>query len=288
MLERFLSTIWRPLGYGEVRAIDSREKKVAQAFFNLEDGYTAALNHIHELRDQGGTDIYFGVIPRMRRRGRSEDVLPATDVLWADLDDKTARGGKPELWARLARFRITPSIYIDSGHGYHAYWLLSDLVPFEEASLAMKAIAQDIGGDHTYDAARVLRVPGTLNYKQSDDVLPVRVVSFSERRYRWSDFATEAEREVRSTMVARAFMPDHPAAQVPDWLADLISNGAPKGARSEACFKVCLWLYRFGYDDAQIADVFRANPDGIGAKYHERKDGDRWLAVTLAAAKARA
>jgi hypothetical protein len=293
MIEQFLTAVWRPTGYGEIRVIDPRlpagdPAKVRQRFFDLsEGGLTTVVQHVTTVAEEGGRDIYFGVLPRMRRSGKNADVMPLTDVLWADLDAKHATGGKSGVWANVGRSPVSPSIIVDSGNGYHAYWLLRDLVPFEDASLAMKSIAKRIGGDHTYDAARVLRVPGTTNYKNGEDLHAVRVIAFNpKRRYRWADFEVDAEREQKA--VRREVRAPVDGGALPDWLEDLIAKGAPQGQRSEAAFKVCVWLLRFGYSDNDIFAVFEHNPAGIGAKYHERKDGERWLTVTIRSARERA
>jgi hypothetical protein len=290
VIEKFLATIWRPVGFGEIRAIDHRaaEGKVKQRFFNLsENGVTIAVDHVRALAEGGGIDVYFGVVPRMRAAGKKTDVMPFTDVLWADLDSKAS--SKSSVWGHLQSFAPAPSIVVDSGNGYHAYWLLRELVEGEEAELAMRTLARRIGGDHTHDVSRVLRVPGTTNYKNTEDLLAVRILQFNTRRYRWSDFEADAKREER--MVRKYDVPigrERGEAGTPGWLEELIRDGAPQGQRSEAAFKVCVWLARFGYSDGEIFSEFQNNPGGIGAKYHERRDGDRWLQVTINSARQRA
>ena len=71
--------------------------------------------------------------------------------------------------------------------------------------------------------------------------------------------------------------------KLPDWLQQIVKEGAPKGARSEAAFKACLWMIRYGWSEEAIREIFAAYPNGIGEKYAE--SGDRWLAVTLRAAR---
>lgn len=295
MIDRFLSAIWRPVGFGEIRVIDHRlpqgdRNKVKQRFFDLsEGGYSIVVPHVEALVAEGGVDIYFGVMPRVRPAGKAEDAVPLTDVLWADIDAKHNAGGKQGSWSLLTSYPVWPSIIVDSGRGYHAYWLLRELVPFEDAHLAMRAIAKAVQGDHTYDAARVLRIPGTTNYKDTEDLLDVRIVGFQGRRYRWADFEIDVQMPIERPTTT--FAPPRFALQregLPDWLEDLIREGAPQGQRSEAAFKACLWLARFGWTDADITTAFINNPGGIGAKYHERRDGDRWLALTIRSARSRA
>lgn len=75
-----------------------------------------------------------------------------------------------------------PSVVVDSGRGYHCYWLLAD--PFytikeparQRAASLQAAWVNLMGGDPgAKDLARVLRLPGTVNTKQTP-ALPVRFV----------------------------------------------------------------------------------------------------------------
>ncbi|MCB0189669.1 MAG: hypothetical protein KDE31_35605 [Caldilineaceae bacterium] len=64
-----------------------------------------------------------------------------------------------------------PSVIIDSGGGYHCYWLLRHTVPIDDANRADMQLVQHrwvqfVGGDRgAADLRRVLRLPGTYNHK---------------------------------------------------------------------------------------------------------------------------
>ncbi|MBM3131214.1 MAG: DUF927 domain-containing protein [Chloroflexi bacterium] len=119
-------------------------------------------------------DVYFGVHPTRIPRGTAKratigDVV-AINCLFADLDAKP--GGKENARAHVEQLQPAPSVIVDSGGGYHAYWLLRD--PFiiasdadrERAKRAQAAWVKFVGGDPgAKDLARVLRVPGGVNYK---------------------------------------------------------------------------------------------------------------------------
>jgi len=124
-------------------------------------------------------NVYFGVHPSRREKGiaeraRIEDV-GAVNALFAELDAKDFSNGKDGALAHVDGLSPQPSAVVDSGNGYHLYWLLRQ--PFVIRTDEQRERARSIqyrwvafaGGDGgTKDLARVLRVPGTRNYKYPD------------------------------------------------------------------------------------------------------------------------
>ena len=159
----------------ELRAFAEGKAPYQEFFASPEQaaGQAAAWSNID------GRDVYFGVLPRTRRGGTAADVAPQTDVLWADFDGKNFRGkmGPGSAIAEIANIRLAPQIVVDSGNGYHAYWLLDRPYDFAEAHLGMTAIERAHHSDHCSDAPRILRVPGTFNFKNGE-TKPVRIVKF--------------------------------------------------------------------------------------------------------------
>lgn len=138
--------------------------------------------------------VFFGVCPRRSEGGREKDVSRLTS-LWADVDAKKFEGGKAQALDALRKFPTAPSVVVDTGHGYHAYWLLED--PLEvccDYDVAMakrrvkglqKAIQTSLDPKHNLDV--ILRLPGTFNLK--DEPLPVRIETFDrDRRYSLAQF----------------------------------------------------------------------------------------------------
>lgn len=126
-----------------------------------------------------GRDVYYGVLRRKEATtGSAENCVEGTHVLWADFDAKTFRGGMMgprSAYAEITAMRMSPHIVVDSGHGYHAYWLLDKEYDFIIAQQVMQGIERVHGSDHCSDQPRILRVPGTHNYKDAQR-LPVRIV----------------------------------------------------------------------------------------------------------------
>ena len=128
------------------------------------------------------TDIYVGCAPRTRRRGRREDIAP-TPLLWADCDT-------PEATTALAAFQPAPSMIVASGSGNgehrnaHAYWQLTRALTPDQLEQANRRLAAALSADpKCADPARILRVPGTLNFKHNPP-RPVQLTTYNPTRYR--------------------------------------------------------------------------------------------------------
>jgi hypothetical protein len=80
-----------------------------------------------------GTNIYFGVHPTAAKRGsnqraRAVDVC-AVNCLFAEFDAKDFGDSKGKTLAHVHGMALPPSVIVDSGGGYHCYWLLDEPYP---------------------------------------------------------------------------------------------------------------------------------------------------------------
>lgn len=108
--------------------------------------------------------------------GRKAENTVALQCLWVDLDYKhydTPAAGDAAM-EDFYRLVGVPSIRVKSGNGLHAYWVLRSPLPTHEwkpLASAFQAAWQSFpeiqrGADPvTADAARILRLPGSHNYK---------------------------------------------------------------------------------------------------------------------------
>ncbi|HEU5088138.1 MAG TPA: DNA-primase RepB domain-containing protein [Roseiflexaceae bacterium] len=132
------------------------------------------------------TNLYFSVhpstaIPPANAHGEVKEsawvrsqlrFIAAISCLFAEYDDKDY-GGEAQIASHLDRLCVpSPSALIHSGGGVHAYWLLDE--PYvlssddrREAAKHIQARWVDVvGGDKgAKDLCRVLRVPGSRNFK---------------------------------------------------------------------------------------------------------------------------
>lgn len=146
-------------------------------------------------------NAYLGIATRNRDLGRSQrggkdDLLELSAFfLDIDLDGPEAalahRAKKlPTLDQALAMLEAVgpvPNIIIDSGYGLHVYWLLDKPYPCDNSLQRLHtdfqkrywdyAQSQGFHLDHTANLDRVLRVPGTLNYKIPDSPKAVTIDS---------------------------------------------------------------------------------------------------------------
>lgn len=136
-------------------------------------------------------DIWFGVNPvrgpaRINAGRGTADQVVRLAAVFADIDIKP--GGVASMEA--AGYLITelsvimnsrPAVVVLSGHGMQPYWPLEDGPSGPDARALLRRwgrlvahIAELHGGmvDPVFDLARVLRVPGTVNYKST----PIPVV----------------------------------------------------------------------------------------------------------------
>jgi RepB DNA-primase from phage plasmid len=112
--------------------------------------------------------VWVGVLPRRPHPktgelGGTREHVAAARVLWVDCDS----GERSFPLERLRAFNPPAHMVVASGGGYHAYWLLreriEDLGRLREAN---ERLARALGGDpQSADAARILRPPGTFNFK---------------------------------------------------------------------------------------------------------------------------
>ncbi|MGI8594540.1 MAG: DNA-primase RepB domain-containing protein [Solirubrobacteraceae bacterium] len=149
-------------GFVEVRFKAGRG--MGQRFFRCEDRSAAA----GFIEKQGATcDTYVGVAPRRQRHG-GRAAIERVHALYVDCDSEAALEA-------LERFSPPPAIVVGSGSGRHAYWPLWPPASPDEAERANRRLAHTLGADMAAtDAARILRPPGTFNFKSGEPV-PVTV-----------------------------------------------------------------------------------------------------------------
>lgn len=141
-----------------------------------------------ECRKGDGADLYYGVCPMsdgvVLGRGKAADVVGCPGV-WADLDFAAGAGKKKSrrkypsrehAEQLIERLSLKPSLVVDTGGGWHVYWLFHDVLRVEtdeqRAEVArlvagwQRHLARELdrlGGyelDPTQDLPRVLRPAG--------------------------------------------------------------------------------------------------------------------------------
>jgi len=184
---------------------------------------------------QEGSNAYAGlslVDPKTMKgkRGTVEDAR-AIVGFWSDIDIADPLAPKPgknppineeEAYAIANGVGTPPSLVIHSGHGLHAYWLFDEPWIFgsdEERRVAadtvkaweltLQQVAREHGRslDSVGDLARVLRIPGTVNTKNPEHPVEVRI-DFPRPQTEWMTAwrykRAELERLIRAPAPAQA------------------------------------------------------------------------------------
>lgn len=140
-------------------------------------------------------NAFFGVATRRvgATSGRAENCceLPA---LFIDADFKLSQESR--VLEALVEFPLEPSIVVSTGGGMHAYWLLhepldlSDAGKLADSTNLMRRLAaafSAIADESVSEPARVLRLPGTRNFKYPHTPLVTLDVCDADRRYTVAD-----------------------------------------------------------------------------------------------------
>lgn len=114
-------------------------------------------------RTARGDDVYVGMLPRLGRAGDDQRRYAPSRVLWVD----TARSVR-----KLELFEPMPTAIVRSGGidgdeaKRHAYWALQSPLPAQAVKQHALRIQHHLEGDPaSTEAARILRVPGSINHK---------------------------------------------------------------------------------------------------------------------------
>lgn len=174
-LEQFLSMLFLPDELIEIRFIESwfsrgrKKSRVARsAEWSRRNEFTSQLGDINGFARTECANIYFGVCPRHRVGDSHDETIKTVRCVWCDIDDVTTE----QAHARWADADVpVPSIVVNSGTGVHAYWLLEGDLTTPETRSQLGAMLphfyRSFGGDHVQNLSRILRPPGTFNYKDA-------------------------------------------------------------------------------------------------------------------------
>ena len=180
----FLRHLFKPYsdGFIELRPLSKHKPHANRTTYRLphclkgEEGQ-ALTQHIISLAIRG-YDVYVGVCPRAAPEGPGrklgKDSIEQVGTVWIDLDNKVPGASSQVLLDNC-------DIVVASGNGWHGYKMLSS--PKACASVKerttleyrIRDFADKIlpGTDNVANVDRILRVAGTINWKNPDEPKPV-------------------------------------------------------------------------------------------------------------------
>lgn len=238
-----------------------------------------------------GRNVYFAP-NRSRDPSRRASEADIVEVLYlhVDLDPEgpaATHAEQRERFARALQQRKATAI-IASGRGVQGLWRLAAPIDPALAKRANKAIAAALGGDSAHDLARILRVPGTVNYpnakKAAQGCSPVlaAAVELSERTMTFDDV-------LAAFGLTRATLPELSPARAPKATGAVrsvhadVGTPGPGGGGGAAPFALDDLPRLFGSKGAEIARTFKNKK---GELYSDRSAGSFEFALAAARWKA--
>lgn len=200
-------------------------------------------------------NIYIGANPRIRMGGASAEDVALARCFFVDFD-----GVGPEEAGELIRKAglPPPTLLIASGGGAHAYWRLTYVITdWGVWKGVQKRLIALLGGDRViHDTPRIMRLPGTPNYKYTPAV-PCKIVHVRDII---ESIGVEPIQEGVRYLPARPATVASPTNA--DWqqrlsrsTRDFIASGAPEGRRNAELFKATCDLAGNGASFDQVMSL---------------------------------
>lgn len=186
-----------------------------------------------------------------------------------------------------------PSYVVDSGYGYHIYWVLTDAIDtleWSETAIRFKAYLKHLDLRLAVDTTRVsdmaglLRVPGTNNFKNPSSPRRCQLVVASDKaRYTHEQFAGAIPTEFTNTKrkpkgnfmsVNSTDNRDHDAVKVLAGCGALKQYYADRATATEPQWRSVLQLMTFTRQGVKAAHIMSKGYDGYSEdetddKYHK-------------------
>jgi hypothetical protein len=176
----FLRHLFKPYsdGFIEIRPLSKHKPHANRTTYRLPEclkgeAGQALSQHIISLAMRG-YDVYVGVCPRVAPEGPGrklgKDAIEQVGAVWVDLDNKVEGASSQVLLD-------TCDIVVSTGNGWHGYKILSSpkLCKSARERTTLEYRIRDFadkllpGTDNVSNVDRILRVPGTLNWKNPDE-----------------------------------------------------------------------------------------------------------------------
>ncbi len=230
-----------------------------------------------ETLNREGFGVYFAPCLRKGKQGKAE-AAALVPALWVDIDCDDIHQRDQNL-TRLSDFDPAPSFILDSGGGWHGYWLLDE--PFYLQSDAdrqkiagiLRGLFAALDGDPEYvkTVAGIMRLPDSVNTKPERGGVVVSVVeSYAERRYALETFAWLENQPQQSnydglkvvTLNGNGHYPLPPRTE------SYLASGAANGSRNTELFAAACQLRDAGYSqsDAERELIPRHVASGSGER----------------------
>jgi hypothetical protein len=291
-------------GFAEFQYFSSgrRPKKLDQpTYLNLPLEQAQVASEV--LKRNGQMMITVGVAPRCRipgkgRTGRNQDVLQV-GCIWAKLDNAEAQDGAIDVIRRIKDFPLRPSVVVNSGYGYHIYFVFhaplrgGELVVWSEL---IRDLRVALRVDTKVNLSEVMRLPGSLNIKEVHSIS----CDVWEEQSSWARYSLEEVRraidKVPSRLPLAVPMLSVEALQARGLNVDVIDavvtgrGGVKAGSRYEGeagrDFWIASELLEKNFNEEEVKAIFRTYTKGCGSNWARKRNREKYLELILSKAQA--
>ena len=172
-------------------------------------------------KNEEGYDVFYGVCltdnPMPEKCRAKQHDISLQPSIWVDIDVQGGlHSGKnyPEsIETAISFLPFQPSVIVNSGYGIHAYYCFSKILVIgehnrDEAELRNKKLISivrhnagvyDTAVDSVQDLSRIMRIPGTFNYKLGFDNPPLcRIIQSSQNFYNIDELDNLIETSIKN------------------------------------------------------------------------------------------
>jgi len=277
----------------EIRCIHPLTEKARVRWTPIGDRQRLAINlRQADIFNKEGYGELFAPCLRRERKGTAEAaaVVPA---LWVDVDCDNDPAQRAAALESLHRFDPAPSIILDSGSGWHAYWLLDELYPLPDHAARqhianiLHGLFAAVGGDNEYarSVASLMRMPNTVNTKPERGGVVVTVIEFHpERRAPLAVFEWLAVKPGKSNGNGLPQSSGNGYAPLPQITLDYLGKGAANGSRNRMLFDAACQFRDAGYSqvEAEAQLIARHVADGDGNENPAAREREARTTITSA------
>lgn len=275
--ELFFATLYKDVPkeyYAELRLIpeSTEDKKPIRLYRPAHLIHTGDFQVLAELNTH--YHIYHRVALSLEQRSRKQDISLVT-ALWMDIDGKTN-----EIYQKIEDHHYPPTILINSGGGWHLYWLLKAPLILAndkdraEVERTIQGLILDFGetsDKHVKDCTRILRTPSFFNIKAKyapnfpqckihwlDDSAGYRY-HFHHLHRRYAHLGAPQSPQIRREL------PVINSSDRPKWIVDYLASGVGEGSRNQRLFVVARYFHDMGDNSASTEQelIARGMADGL-------------------------
>lgn len=202
-------------------------------------------------------NVFLGMFAHSGNDSTAETATSA-GALWADFDNITDTS---TVEARIRGAGLPqPSITVKSGQGLHAYWLLDKRAPAGTVVPAVKALAVALGSDtQVCDAARIMRLPGSLNHKYMP-AQPCTTLTLSPLRHNLNELQNALTAYLRPAARDPRLRAVHSLAESDFYCIRNMASGVNEGHRNKLLGRIVAYLKLCGFNESRAwADVVQWN-----------------------------